>query len=589
MSGPNFKFASASKTRVLGPTTGLANEKENIPPQSALCQRNSENALTHRVQEERAASTHTLAMGAVEGCNPRLVQGSLLHIQRTLGNRFAQRVVPPTKKSADTNVDTEIEDAIETKRGGGQPLDGTVRRQMENVFQADLSDVRIHHDAAADDLNQAVSARAFATGHDIFFSQGAYNPGSSAGRELLAHELTHVMQHKGGGVRCKLAVSEPGDALEREADDVARQIIQAENQPERATDVSLPGGTYRSPPAASATLGPAFVQRQTDPSSSGLGTAGGTTTQSTPSVSSQPSGSDVASNYEADALTFFETNMTTELRTAAAVEGAAMGRQASYSAGNQVRAVCEPFERDQEIDTNILNTVFSVAGGGASIGEAGTSGATTAPAGSRAANIGSRIVRAGLGVVQVWMPTLAGYRTVGSLKDAAVRMLGEEAASSGETGSSQFLEYENDVMTALRSDWQDEIDRVKVQIEADPNPENVASIARVYWPTQRGVYLNRLRSQYGSRSQYAQSMVGAITHMLQPKLQQLGQHLQEAKDHRERVQGWSAIGAGIAGGAAIGAGIGVWGLGVGAVPGAIVGGIVGGVVGLGAAIGIWSD
>ncbi len=43
-------------------------------------------------------------------------------------------------------------------------------------------------------LNQSLSSRAFATGQDIFFKQGAYNPGSRDGQELLAHELTHVVQ-----------------------------------------------------------------------------------------------------------------------------------------------------------------------------------------------------------------------------------------------------------------------------------------------------------------------------------------------------------------------------------------------------------
>ena len=90
---------------------------------------------------------------------------------------------------------------------------------------------RIHTDSRADGLNQLLSARAFATGRDVFFRQGEYNPGSSAGRELLAHELTHVVQQNGDGIQRKMTVSEPGDAHEIEADQMAHAVMQREHTP----------------------------------------------------------------------------------------------------------------------------------------------------------------------------------------------------------------------------------------------------------------------------------------------------------------------------------------------------------------------
>jgi hypothetical protein len=63
--------------------------------------------------------------------------------------------------------------------------------------------VNIHADSEADSLNKQVGARAFTTGSDIFFRQGEYNPASSNGQELLAHELTHVVQQGGAGVQKK--------------------------------------------------------------------------------------------------------------------------------------------------------------------------------------------------------------------------------------------------------------------------------------------------------------------------------------------------------------------------------------------------
>ena len=104
---------------------------------------------------------------------------------------------------------------------------------MESSFGADFSGVRIHDDARADGLSQALSARAFATGRDVFFRQGEYSPGTSAGRELLAHELTHVVQQGGAEIRRKMTISDPGDAHEVEADQMARQVMQDEHAVQR--------------------------------------------------------------------------------------------------------------------------------------------------------------------------------------------------------------------------------------------------------------------------------------------------------------------------------------------------------------------
>lgn len=77
------------------------------------------------------------------------------------------------------------------------PLPDEVRSFMEPRFGADFSGVKVHTDAQADQLNRSVQARAFTTGQDVFFRQGEYNPASRGGQELIAHELTHVVQQNG--------------------------------------------------------------------------------------------------------------------------------------------------------------------------------------------------------------------------------------------------------------------------------------------------------------------------------------------------------------------------------------------------------
>jgi hypothetical protein len=88
----------------------------------------------------------------------------------------------------------DLEASIQQARGSGQPLADTVRKPMEQAFGADFSGVNVHTDTKSDQLNQSIQAKAFTTGKDIFFRQGEYDPGSRGGQELIAHELTHVVQ-----------------------------------------------------------------------------------------------------------------------------------------------------------------------------------------------------------------------------------------------------------------------------------------------------------------------------------------------------------------------------------------------------------
>ncbi|BAZ78769.1 DUF4157 domain-containing protein [Sphaerospermopsis kisseleviana CS-549] len=98
----------------------------------------------------------------------------------------------------------DLETSINQARGGGQPLGDNIRKPMEQAFGADFGGVKVHTDSHSDGLNRSIQARAFTTGQDIFFRQGEYNPGSRGGQELLAHELTHVVQQNGGMVQRSL-------------------------------------------------------------------------------------------------------------------------------------------------------------------------------------------------------------------------------------------------------------------------------------------------------------------------------------------------------------------------------------------------
>ena len=210
--------------------------------------------LARRMPQQIESPRHDAAAASkgATAAPPSRAGGSFLQLQRQYGNRYVQRVVALARSEAEGDAMRDVEQAIESSRGGGHALDGGVQSQMGEALGADFSGVRVHANAHADGLNRSLQARAFTVGQDIYFRQGEYSPGSSTGRELLAHELTHVVQQSpgavqtkpdgegGGGCTCggtaarepqtKLSVSQPGDQYEQEADRVAAAVMHQEGR-----------------------------------------------------------------------------------------------------------------------------------------------------------------------------------------------------------------------------------------------------------------------------------------------------------------------------------------------------------------------
>jgi hypothetical protein len=158
----------------------------------------------------------------------------LLRLQQQVGNRAVQRLLAQRKEDGSFELDDETAGRINRVRGGGQPLEGALQEQMGAHMGYDFSGVRVHTGAESDDLNRQLSARAFTTGQDIFVRQGDYAPHSSGGRELMAHELSHVVQQttgRVGGSGGGMTVRPAGDAFEQEADALARQAANAAYAP----------------------------------------------------------------------------------------------------------------------------------------------------------------------------------------------------------------------------------------------------------------------------------------------------------------------------------------------------------------------
>jgi len=240
----------------------------------ALERSNSQIAGTerHQIHDLQHGCTAQARAGEIlareESRLSRSSESALLRLQQRHGNRYVQRLV--AARSGENEVTSDVESAIDRARSGGQALDHSVRSQMEGAFGADFAAVRVHTGPDAHALNHAVNAVAFTTGPDIFFRDGSYNPSNSGGKELLAHELTHVVQQGGasmdahidsqrspvqrmcpacaeeekkGPLQYKLDVSQPGDPYELEADRTAAAVM-------KTLATASPKATAGSEPAA---------------------------------------------------------------------------------------------------------------------------------------------------------------------------------------------------------------------------------------------------------------------------------------------------------------------------------------------------
>ncbi len=220
-------------------STGLqtsANVQKDDAPTSAVqpLQPDPLAQVSCRVGDNSCASAHAATLNRATSSQPGRAGQSLLALQRQYGNRYVQEILGRSRTAeGEPEATPELEKSIQQARAGGQALDSTARGKMESAFGADFGGVRVHTGPESHALNRELSARAFTTGQDIFFARGEYNPGSSSGRELITHELTHVVQQRGDEVQPALTVGRPGDIYEQEAEQVAREFAQQEGALQR--------------------------------------------------------------------------------------------------------------------------------------------------------------------------------------------------------------------------------------------------------------------------------------------------------------------------------------------------------------------
>jgi hypothetical protein len=177
-------------------------------------------ATPRRNEGAEAAAALALAAGRTDTLHPAAV----IHLQRAAGNDSVSSLLSTDHEEEPSPV----RDVVGSS--SGQPLDRPTRQFMEGRMGHDFGDVRVHTDATASDSARSVNAQAYTVGSDIVFQSGTYAPDTDAGRHVLAHELTHVVQQRSGPVDGTSApggikISHPSDTFEQAAERNAGEVM----------------------------------------------------------------------------------------------------------------------------------------------------------------------------------------------------------------------------------------------------------------------------------------------------------------------------------------------------------------------------
>lgn len=121
--------------------------------------------------------------------------------QMTAPEKKEEEMIQHKADGTTATASPSLSSRIENSSGKGQHLPATTLRDMGSSFGVDFSHVNIHTGDDAVEMNKELHAQAFTHGSDIYFNSGKYNPESSGGKQLLAHELTHVIQQEKNHLR----------------------------------------------------------------------------------------------------------------------------------------------------------------------------------------------------------------------------------------------------------------------------------------------------------------------------------------------------------------------------------------------------
>ncbi|MEJ8822329.1 DUF4157 domain-containing protein [Variovorax humicola] len=182
--------------------SGLLQRQCACSPCSACSAKSSTDDLAQR--KEREFLQAELVIGAsndpLEREADRVADQVLTGPAHAAAHGVAPRIQRATAQASQESAAAVPASVHRSLASTGSPLEPALRRDMEDRFGHDFSEVRVHADAAAEQSTREVQAHAYTVGHDVVFGAGQYAPATSRGRHLIAHELTHVIQQTGAPV-----------------------------------------------------------------------------------------------------------------------------------------------------------------------------------------------------------------------------------------------------------------------------------------------------------------------------------------------------------------------------------------------------
>jgi hypothetical protein len=220
-----------------------------------------ENSLRPKAARLESRPPAHLLQAAAAGRSDVLDGSGILGLQRAVGNSGVGAMLEEDR--------SPVHDVVNS--GGGSPLASDVRDEMQARLGHDFGDVKVHNDSQAHESARSVNAHAYTVGSNVVFQRDKYDPSSTEGKTMLAHELTHVVQQRsgpvdgtsaGGGIK----VSDPSDRFEREASANADRVMSAALTPSVAAGSgSAAVQRDEAPEEEEETAQGSFVQREEVP------------------------------------------------------------------------------------------------------------------------------------------------------------------------------------------------------------------------------------------------------------------------------------------------------------------------------------
>ena len=147
-------------------------------------------------QEADAMADKVMRMSDNKNLQPPFFTPAISPIQRKCSECEEEEKVQMKQERGMATQDTATGSVNEALNAGGQPLTVDTRSFMEERFGYDFKNVQVHTDSLAHQSSKDINALAYTHGNHIVFGAGQYQPGSNSGKQLLAHELTHVVQQE---------------------------------------------------------------------------------------------------------------------------------------------------------------------------------------------------------------------------------------------------------------------------------------------------------------------------------------------------------------------------------------------------------